>query len=231
LANAHAVGASTSLDLCMPDPSRASGKADWRAILARALPEVDVFAPSAEELLFMLSRSRFDHLCTPQADGLVLDRLRVDDVVALADTALELGAQIVVIKAGHRGLYLRTGSLTDLCGRGRPADLSAWKNREIWAPAFRVQVVGTTGAGDATVGGFLMAILRGLAPSRAANAAAAVGASNCEAADAVSGVRSWADTLLRMAGDWERLDAAIDANGWRWCESEGGWIGPRDAAA
>src|SRR5205085_5005564 len=56
------MGITTSLDLSMPDPQSAAGRADWQAILGATLPYVDVFLPSAEEILLMLRRSIFDQL-------------------------------------------------------------------------------------------------------------------------------------------------------------------------
>ena len=53
---AHAAGPATSLDLCGVDPHSEAGQIDWQPVLANALPFVDVFAPSVEELLFMLDR-------------------------------------------------------------------------------------------------------------------------------------------------------------------------------
>src|SRR5712691_2078947 len=51
-----ALGLTTSLDLSMPDPNSAAGRANWHAILRATLPYVDVFLPSAEEILFMPRR-------------------------------------------------------------------------------------------------------------------------------------------------------------------------------
>src|SRR6185295_13906903 len=51
---AKATGVTTSLDLAMPDPSTASGQANWPAILKGVLPAVDLFVPSLEEILLML---------------------------------------------------------------------------------------------------------------------------------------------------------------------------------
>jgi len=65
-------------------------------------------------------------------------------------------------------------------------------------------VIGTTGAGDATIAGFLAALLRDLPPDEAMNAALAVGACNVEAADALSGIRSWCETLQRINAGWAR---------------------------
>ena len=47
---AKETGATTSLDMAFPDPASASGRADWRRILERALPQVDIFLPSVEEI-------------------------------------------------------------------------------------------------------------------------------------------------------------------------------------
>ncbi|MFL7807694.1 MAG: PfkB family carbohydrate kinase, partial [Anaerolineae bacterium] len=129
---------------------------------------------------------------------------------------------IVVLKLGERGVYLRTrGTLGDL-GRGAPADLDAWRGRELWAPCFIPdKLVGTTGAGDATIAGFLAAMLRGASPERALAIAAAVGACNVEAADALSGVRPWEETLARIDQGWER--APMHLSGWVLDEAYGVW--------
>lgn len=228
MARAKAHGATTSLDLVMPDPAQPGGQADWRAILGRALPHVDIFAPSLEELLYMLDRPQFAALERQAAQASLLDLATPALVSALADDALAMGAQIVMIKLGHRGLYLRTGALERDLGRGAPADLARWRERELWAPAFQVDVVGTVGAGDATIAGFLMAILRGLGPEEAARSAAAVGACNVEAADATSGVQSWQQTQARLSAPWATHDPAIAAEGWRRDAESGLWRGPRD---
>jgi sugar/nucleoside kinase (ribokinase family) len=222
-------GATTSLDMSMPDPSREAGQVDWREVLSCALPCVDIFAPSAEELLYCLCRDRFEDLSQASHGTSMIDLLRVQDLATLADIALGLGASIVLIKMGHRGSYLRTGPLAGDLGRGAPADTVAWRNRELWGPAYSVRVVGTTGAGDATVGALLLAILRGLSPADAVNSASAVGACNCEAADATGGIKSWTETLARLAQDWPRIDPRLDDSDWLCDQSTGVWIGPNDA--
>jgi sugar/nucleoside kinase (ribokinase family) len=221
-------GATTSLDLAMPDPAQPSGQANWRDILSHTLPYVDVFAPSAEELLFMLDRARFDALEQRAGEQALLDLVSVETIASLADDALSFGAQIVMIKLGHRGIYLRTGELETDWGRGAPADLDEWRMRELWAPAFVVNVVGTVGAGDATVAGFLTAILRGQGPEDAIGSAAAVGACNVEAADAMSGLLTWEQTQARLASPWPQRDPAIAARGWQQDEARGLWRGPLD---
>lgn len=171
-------GLLTSLDLSLPDANSPSGQANWQRILERVLPYVDIFAPSVDELSYMLGDPN------------------VDD---LANQALQMGAKIVALKAGHQGLYLFTAKQTPL---GKP-----WDNQKRHAPCFQVEVAGTTGSGDATIGGLLMAILKGMPPEEALTAAVAAGACCCEAPDAVSGVRSWSEIEARIQAGWPRLTA------------------------
>jgi sugar/nucleoside kinase (ribokinase family) len=228
LGRARAAGATTSLDMVMPDPVGASGRADWPAICARVLPLVDLFVPSAEELLYMLDKARFQQLAASRGAGAVLEALTTDDIRWLANTAIGLGAQIVLLKLGHRGVYLRTaGGLASL-GRGFGAEVGAWCSRELWAPCFRTKVVGTVGAGDAAIAGFLTAILHGQAATDSLLAAAASGACNVEAADATSGVRSWQDTQARLAQGWPQADLPQPASGWVRDGAARMWRGPED---
>jgi sugar/nucleoside kinase (ribokinase family) len=60
------------------------------------------------------------------------------------------------------------------------------------------EIASTTGSGDASVAGFLAALLRGEGPRRCMAALTAVGAQNLSAVDAVSGVRSWQETLRQL---------------------------------
>jgi sugar/nucleoside kinase (ribokinase family) len=129
-----------------------------------------------------------------------------------------MGAKIVLLKLGARGAYLRTASASALeqLGRAAPSDRAAWADREMWVPCFEVEVIGTTGSGDATIAGFLSALLRDTSPEEALTMAVAVGACNVEAADALSGVQAWDATAQRIAHRWARLPAALTAPGWRW---------------
>lgn len=232
-------GVTTSLDLSLPDPSGPSGRADWRVILSAVLPYVDVFLPSIEELLQMLRRPLFERLSSKAGNNQFLDLVQPEVVSELGQELLEMGARIVGLKVGHRGFYLRTADAERLgqIGRAQPIHLTSWAGRELWAPCFATTVVGTTGSGDATIAGFLMGLLRGMSPEETLAAACAVGACNVEAADALSGIRSWPETLERIAAGWQRLRpegkkrSALDmaASGWHWQERYEVWVGARDA--
>ena len=152
----------------------------------------------------------------------MLDALQVGEIRELGQAALDMGAQIVVLKLGERGVYLRTNEALGSLGRGAPADPAAWRGRELWAPCFVPdELAGTTGAGDATIAGFLAAMLRGASPERALVIAAAAGAYNVEAADALSGVRPWEETLARIDAGWRT--SPMHLPGWELDEQHGVW--------
>lgn len=207
---AKALGVTTSLDMAMPDPAGPSGTVDWQAIMRRTMPYVDLFMPSVEEWLFMVHRQRFEELTASVGPTGMLDAIQMEDIRALGSEALNMGAKVVVLKLGERGIYMRTARDLDGLGRASPSDLTIWQKREMWAPPFVPgKLVGTTGAGDATIAGFIAALLRDLPPERALTIAAAVGACNVEAADALSGVRTWQETLARIDAGWPQVPLRI----------------------
>lgn len=225
LSRVHVDGVTTSLDMTFPDPAAPAGRANWPKILRSALPHVDIFLPSIEEILFMLRRPTYEALRSAYSADL-LAGITPELLSDLSDELLSMGVRIVGLKLGARGFYLRTatGEAMARLGRAAPADPVAWANREFWAPCFQVEVVGTTGAGDTTIAGFLAGLLRGLSPADTVTAAVAVGACNVEAADALSGVRPWDKTLQRIATGWPRHDLKLDAPGWQFDPQHGLWM-------
>ncbi len=185
------LGLTTSLDMAFPDPDSTAGRVNWRAILQNTLPHVDIFLPSLDEILFMLGRN----VKTPLSAQLLTE---------VSDELLAMGAKMVILKLGERGLYLRVAPVENLknLGRACPTYHAAWAGYENWQSCYQVAVVGTTGAGDATIAGFLAALLRDMSPVDTMNVALAVGACNVEAPDALSGIRSWDDTLRRVKAGW-----------------------------
>ena len=99
----------------------------------------------------------------------------------MADFLLERGVGTVVIKMGEKGCYLRT------------------PDEEHRMPAYQVEVVDATGAGDAFVGGFLTGLLKGWDLERCAELANACGALAVSALGATTGVRSLEETIAWMA--------------------------------
>ncbi|MBK9121397.1 MAG: carbohydrate kinase family protein [Phycisphaerales bacterium] len=231
---AKAVGATTSLDLAVPDPHSPAGRAPWERILAGVLPYVDLFLPSLEEAWFALERDTF--LARKQAYGSeLLDQVAAAECATLAGRFLELGAGIVVLKTGHHGLYLRSSTAATLSrfGAARPNAAAGWAERECWQTAIRPErIASATGAGDASIAGFLTALLRGHPVSECLRVAACVGCQNLAALDAVSGIRSWQETwAMAQRSDLPWLDSWIEGQNWRRAEAAGLWLGPRDRGA
>lgn len=198
------LGVTTVLDMAMPDPQGPSGKSDWQLFLTRVLPHVDLFMPSLEEVCFMLGRRSPDPHDTTT-------------LYPIADILLGLGARMVGLKLGEHGFYLRTAKLSsenDMV-RAAPNALHVWAERELWSPVFEADVKGTTGAGDATIAGFITALTKGEPPERCLMLANAVGATSVEAIDSVSGVRSWQRVLERLEQGWLRATHPVNDRYWQ----------------
>jgi sugar/nucleoside kinase (ribokinase family) len=186
------LGVATSLDMTLPDPHGSSGRVDWRRLLSRVLPYVDIFVPSIEELLYMLAPEQWQSL-TATADGRDMVDLVPDHLYqALASDATALGASIVLIKAGHRGGYCRTGSVAELLTNTRLSiTAESFTDREVWLeglPADPAKVKNACGAGDAAVAGFLSALLRGSTLGEAGRAAMLAGRNSLYGVDTTSGL-------------------------------------------
>jgi len=224
---AHQMGVTTSLDMAFPDPSSEAGQADWRSILKSVLPHVDIFIPSVEEILFMMRRQTYEEMCATIGGPNILPLITPELLSDIAQELMEMGARIVGLKLGYRGLYLRTGNplLIKLMGRACPSNPDTWASRELWAPCFKIAVAGTTGSGDATIAGFLAALLRGLSIEESLRLAVAVGACSVEAVDALSGIQSWETTLARVAAGWEQQTLDLDCPGWNFDAASGLWRG------
>lgn len=204
LRRAKALGVTTSLDMSLPDSDSESGQVSWEAILANVLPYVDIFLPSVEELLFMMDRRTYDSI-----RGAVVSRLPLSALDRIADRAIAAGCKMVGIKLGSRGFLLKVSGNPSQMGKAQ-VDVQDWAGFQVWHPVFQVEVQGTTGAGDATIAGFLYGILKGWDPVRCSQAAAAVGASCCEYADAVTGVQDWDRTEARLASGWPTVPLDLD---------------------
>lgn len=206
---ARRMGMLTSLDMAMPDPDSEAGEVNWREFLINVLPYTDIFLPSVDELLYMLG------LNPPLTARLLLE---------ISDQLVAWGGKIVAIKLSENGIYFRTRNL------GRPIIRivsDEWSEREFISPAFDVKVAGTTGAGDASVAGFLMSLTEGMSPVESVTVASAVGACCIETIDSTSGIRPLPEVLKRIKKGWKRLPVEIQLDGWKKVQS-GVLLSPRD---
>jgi sugar/nucleoside kinase (ribokinase family) len=235
LDKAKGAGLTVTLDMARPDPDALSGQADWPSILRRTLPFVDVFLPSFDEILFMLRPRLFRRLSEECGGADLLARADGPLLSSLADELLGMGTAVVALKLGEHGLYVKTSAdrarlqAMGACAPDR-AVISAWSGRELLAPCFRVKAVGTTGAGDCTIAGFLAGMLRGLPLEETMRYAVAAGACNVEAADAISGIPQWRALTERMASGWAHRDPLLPLPGWAYRPDCRLWASERDAA-
>jgi len=211
----------TSLDMAMPDPESPAGKVDWLKFFKNVLPLVDVFIPSIDELLYMLRPAKYYKI------SLKKEKLDITLLDQLAEQLIGYGTNVVAIKLGDQGLYLRThqiekGNLPSLI---KPKD---WNYRQLLSPCFATEVKGTTGTGDATIAGFLAQLLNGGEPEKCVALATAVGACCIEAVDATGGIRPLPEVISRIDSGWKRLSLSIPIDNWKYDYQYKIWKGPED---
>jgi len=211
----------TSLDMAMPDPESPAGKIDWYEFFKNVLPMVDIFMPSIDELLYMLNPEKFYNISEKKEriDVLLLDQI--------AKQLIDYGANVVAIKLGDQGLYLRTQQI-EKSNLSRIINSSQWNYRQLLSPCFATEVKGTTGTGDATIAGFLAQFLDGEEAEKCVTLATAVGACCVEAVDATGGIRPLPEVVKRVTSGWKRLSLSIPIDNWKYDYQYKIWKGPED---
>ncbi|MDD5727802.1 MAG: carbohydrate kinase family protein [Victivallales bacterium] len=187
-------GTVISLDMTLPDPDAPAGKADWRKILYHALPLVDIFVPSIEELLFMLAPQRYSAIARQAVGGNMPEFIPETEYVQLAGEVLAMGVKILLVKAGNQGAFLITGNLAELNSSPLRLNNSSECPRGIWLPPFPVDAGpfrNASGAGDCAVAAFLTALLNAEDVVTAGKYAMIAGRDNLYGQDALSGLRDW----------------------------------------
>lgn len=207
---ASEMGTATSLDMAAVDPSSEAGKVNWRRVLERVLPYTDIFAPSIEEICFMLDRGRYDEW-QARADGDdIIEYLSVEkDILPIADELIGLGAKIVLLKCGAAGMLLTTAGDNRLREAGKKLSLDAglWAGKRVFEKSYKPDMVlSATGAGDTSIAAFLTAILECRPPEECLRLAAATGACCVTVYDALSGLRSFNELTDRIAAGWEKAE-------------------------
>jgi sugar/nucleoside kinase (ribokinase family) len=122
--------------------------------------------------------------CLPSVDVLFVNEEEaqmltgVEDPLGAAKKLLQAGAGTVVVKLGAKGCAVFSGA------------------EELRVPAFEIEVLDTTGAGDCFAGAYLAALQRGCLAEEAARIANAAGALSVRRVGAVGGLLNWEDTLV-----------------------------------
>lgn len=155
-----------------------------RAKAAGLLTSLDLCGVDTEGWPSTIDWLRWLQAVLPHTDVFLPGR---DELATMTDASprevLSWGCQAIVVKDGHRGLSIHTDDRAESLGQG-------WGGRSLEASTFIVDVVGTTGAGDTTIAGFLAGLVRRRSLEHSADLACAAGAFCVQAADATSGLRS-----------------------------------------
>ena len=226
---AKELGATTSLDMSLPDRASESGKQDWNSILENTLKYVDIFLPSVEEILFMLYPEKYDAFIQEhQGEKDPLDTLDIDILPMLGQRLMDLGCKIAVIKCGVRGYYIRTSENLDNFGRVKPANAQNWSGREILCESYHIDnIVSATGSGDSSIAGFLSTFMNGETITECMDIACTTGAENLTAQDALSGIRNMEETRSFRKTLYKNV-FAYTGKYWQKDSNTGFWYGQKD---
>lgn len=158
------MGVVTSLDFSLPDPETESGRANWPEIMKKVLPFTDIFVPSLVEALQIMLPAKFAEIQSICEGVDILDHIPTDLVRFLGKAIVDSGVKILLLKMGHRGVYLLTGDVSQINDKGYGLSEENWNFNELWCetfPADQSRIINATGAGDTAVAAFLSAILDG----------------------------------------------------------------------
>ncbi len=199
------LGVITSLDLAAVDDRSEAASANWEEILSRVLPYVDLFLPSYEELAWMLDRENLERLRSASPSGDPIEALSLErDLPPLAEKAFALGAKVLLVKCGSKGLFGKTSAddaaFKNLCKKAEIKNInvfSSWQNREYIQDAIPPRIIrSATGAGDTCIAAFLTALLRNYEFQPALRIAAAAGSSCLESWDSLGGLKPFEELAL-----------------------------------
>lgn len=222
----------TSLDFALPDPNSESGKINWRNILKRILPLVDIFAPSIEELFFVLRKNEYKQRSESSKGTDLHEAFNLEILGEFGAELLDLGVKIAIIKCGKKGFYIRTQDAGVLSGLGKavPADLPNWSGRELFEESYRVsRTVSANGTGDTSIAGFLASLLTGKTIEESLKIACAVGAQCVQTLDALSGLKSLEDTFAAVKEGMIKNRLVLNGSYWKFNRPLNVWVGKKDS--
>jgi sugar/nucleoside kinase (ribokinase family) len=104
LSAARERGMTVSVDFSLPDPQGEAAAAPWREILSASMPLTDICFPSVEELSLMIDPAGFHER---ERGGSGAEAFSPEYGYDLAGELVAMGAALVVVKLGGRGLLLR----------------------------------------------------------------------------------------------------------------------------
>ncbi|MGB9745916.1 MAG: carbohydrate kinase family protein [Bacteroidales bacterium] len=218
-----AIGVTTSLDCTLPDPSSESGQLDWKSILSEVLPYVDIFCPSLEEALYMALPEDYKYFREKSRKADFVDLYDPAHLPKVGEVLTGMGCSMAFVKCGLLGCYLKTAGEDEiiLAGKAEPANISAWADKEMLAPAFFIEkVASTTGCGDSAVAAFIVALLKGYVPEDALKIACGAGALTATVYDSLSGLVPVEKIEEKIRQGWEYVRNVSVTAPWMWDEKK-----------
>lgn len=214
------LGCVNSLDVTLPDPNSPSGKVDWKSILAKTLPYVDIFLPSVEELIYMLDKERYDVLKAKDDD--IIAQLTMDDLPKYGQMLLDLGVKIAGIKCGTKGFYVKTAGADQIeTLKALSLNDSDFGGKEVFSKIFKAkQVVSTTGAGDTSIAGFLAGLVRGYSLKKTIETATGSGAMCVTQYGAVEGIPTLEQLDELIGTELKKDKEPLSLNEWEYNEAD-----------
>lgn len=192
LEQAKAMGMSTSLDMAAVDAQSAAGQINWGDWLTNVLPLVDIFAPSIDEIAYMLYPE-----ITFTSESLL------EHIGEFSGILQEMGPSVVLLKCGRPGMYLHTAETMDFLNQRESNE--GWESVRRFEETFATPTVAsTTGAGDVSIAAFLYGFLTDRTPAEAMQLATAAGAACVEAYDSLSGIADLESLEKRIRSGWSK---------------------------
>jgi sugar/nucleoside kinase (ribokinase family) len=185
----------TSLDFSLPDPDSESGKVNWPEIMRDTFPFVDIFVPSLEEVVRIMMPRKYAELQSLSGNSDIADKIPVDLIREAGKLIIDSGVKVLVIKAGSRGAYLRTGNISSMNKNLGPGlNEKDWNDKELFCNAYHAEssrIVNASGAGDTSAAAFLSAVLDGHSPELALKYAAIAGRNSLYCHNIFSDISDW----------------------------------------
>ena len=195
-------GAVTSLDFSLPDPDSESSQLNWRGILSRVLPLVDICAPSLEEALQMVMPEDYARIHSGSGQADMINQIPLSLIREMGRKFISYGVKILLIKAAHRGAYLLCGDISSVNQKlGNTLDEEMWSHCELLCnayPAEEAKVINAIGAGDTAIAAFLSAILDGNGPLSSLKYASLSGRNSLYCNNLYEELRDWKDMTLEI---------------------------------
>jgi len=201
-------GLTTSLDMAAIDSNTSAGEADWPKILSRVLPYTDIFMPSVGEVGYMLDQVLFEDWRVRANGDDISNIVHIEaEVEPLASKLLALGAKVIVVKCGAKGIYYCSKDkkgLESLCEKHQ-LSIADWSDVTGFESSFKPDAIySSTGAGDTSIAAFLAAMIEGNTLKKCVELATGIGAMCLTAFDAIGGLIPLADVSKRISEGWEK---------------------------